>query len=114
MADYKTGAVFLVDFDPSVGHEYKKIRPAVIVQSNKTIKNSSLITVMAMASQLTQVRKEDVSLKKTKANGLYADSIIKVGRIHSFDRKRFLKEIGVAPQETMAKLSTYLKDHFDI
>ncbi|MFA4814625.1 MAG: type II toxin-antitoxin system PemK/MazF family toxin [Candidatus Gracilibacteria bacterium] len=114
MADYKNGAVFLVDFDPSVGHEYKKIRPAVIIQSNKTIKNSSLVTVMAITSQLTQARKEDVLLKKTTENGLYADSVIKVGCIHSFDRKRFLKEIGVAPQETMLKLSTYLKDHFDI
>lgn len=114
MADYKRGAVFLVDFDPSVGHEYKKIRPAVIVQSDKTIEKSSLVTVMPITSQLANQRKEDVLLEKTAENGLYTDSLIKVGCIHSFDKKRFLKEMGQVPENALTKLSIYLREHFDL
>ncbi|MBN1999823.1 type II toxin-antitoxin system PemK/MazF family toxin [candidate division KSB1 bacterium] len=29
--------IWLVNFDPSFGHEYKKIRPALILQNNEYI-----------------------------------------------------------------------------
>ncbi len=114
MTDFKTGDVFLVDFDPSVGHEYKKIRPGVVIQSEKTIKGSALITIMPITSQVSNCQKEDIKIKKSAANGLYADSLVKVGCIHSFDRKRFLKKIGDMPEEVMAKIGSYLCVHFNI
>ncbi|MFA6521478.1 MAG: type II toxin-antitoxin system PemK/MazF family toxin [Candidatus Gracilibacteria bacterium] len=114
MIDFKTGDIFLVNFDPSIGHEYKKIRPAIVIQSEKTIKNSALITIMPITSQLSNCRKEDINIKKSAINGLYSDSLVKVGCVHSFDRKRFLKRIGNIPEETMAKIIEYLRIHFNI
>lgn len=114
MTDFKTRDVFLVNFDPSVGHEYKKIRPAVVIQSEKTIKSSALITIMPITSQLSNCQKEDIEVKKSATNGLYSDSLVKVGCVHSFDRKRFLKKIGDIPEEIMAKIIEYLRVHFNI
>lgn len=31
------GEIWIVEFDPSVGHEYQKTRPAIIITSNKKI-----------------------------------------------------------------------------
>lgn len=114
MIDFKRGAVFLVDFDPSVGHEYKKIRPAVIIQSDKTISKTTLITVMPVTSQLSRSQPEDIQVKKSAKNGLYSDSLVKVGCIHSFDRRRFLKKIGDTSEELMAKIAKYIGIHFDV
>lgn len=114
MMDFNTRDIFLVNFDPSVGHEYKKIRPAVIIQSDETIKNTALITIMPITSQMTNRQKEDIKVEKKATNGLRADSLVKVGCIHSFDKQRFLKKIGVVPEEAMAKIIAYLRIHFNV
>ncbi len=111
---FKTGTIFLVDFDPSVGHEYKKIRPAIVVQSEKTIKIGALITVMPITSQMEKANEEDVFLEKSSSNGLFADSIVKLACIHSFDEKRFLKKIGQGSDELMEDIASYLRLHFDL
>ena len=114
MTNFKKGALFLVDFDPSIGHEYKKIRPAIIIQSDKTIKKTALVTVMPVTSQLSNCQEDDVQVKKSSKNGLYSDSLVKAGCIHSFDRKRFLKKIGEASEGLMGKITKYLHMHFDV
>lgn len=114
MINFKTGDIFLVNFDPSVGHEYKKIRPAVIIQSEATIRNTALITIMPITSQITNRQKEDIKVEKKAANGLRADSLVKVGCIHSFDKQRFLKKIGDIPEEIMTKIIAYLHIHFNV
>lgn len=114
MTNFKTRDIFLVNFDPSFGHEYQKIRPAIIIQSEKTIKNTALTTIMPITSQLTNCQEEDIKVGKSATNGLWADSLIKVGCIHSFDKRRFLTKIGMVSEEIMAKIIAYLRIHFKI
>jgi mRNA interferase MazF len=45
MTDFKRGQIWLVNFDPSYGHEYKKLRPALIIQKDKYIDSGSLLAV---------------------------------------------------------------------
>jgi len=33
----KNGEIWLVDFDPSFGHEHQKVRPALVIESNPWI-----------------------------------------------------------------------------
>lgn len=114
MSKYSHGDVFLVDFDPSVGHEFQKIRPAIIAQSDRAIKSGSLVTVIAVTSNVKNKHPQDISIKKTDGNGLFKDSIIKVNAIHSFDFQRLLQKIGAAESEMMAKIADYLRVHFGI
>lgn len=44
------GEIWLVKCDPSVGHEFQKIRPAIVVQSDDI--SSSLTTVMLLSSKI--------------------------------------------------------------
>jgi len=114
MINFKNGDVVLVDFDPSVGHEYKKIHPALIIQSKLTINKTALITVVPITSQTLNCQKYDIKVLKTKENALYSDSIIKVSCIHSFDKKRLLKKIGYVSELVKNKMKNYIKIHFDV
>ena len=70
MSTFQRGQIWLVNFDPSFGHEYKKIRPALIVQNNRYIESGNLLTVIPISSQITKRVELDVLLKKTLTIGL--------------------------------------------
>src|SRR2546423_7831617 len=50
----KRGEVYLVDFDPTIGSEIKKTRPALILQNDISNKNSPITIVAAITSQYDQ------------------------------------------------------------
>lgn len=110
----ESGGIYLVSFAPSVGHEYQGQRPAVVIQSNKQLRRSSLVTIMPLTSQVGKPHGDDIFIKADKANNLFADSLLKVHSIESFDKDRFLKKIGVIDNSIMLKVQQYLKIHFDI
>ena len=110
----KYGEVYLVNFDPSTGHEYQKMRPAIVIQSDDQLKRTSFVTIMPLTSQIRKKWPEDILVKKNHSNCLFADSIIKVHSIASFDKARFIKKIGVLDKQTMDEIKTYLKIHFGL
>lgn len=48
----KNGEIWLVNFDPSFGHEYQKVRPALVIESDFYIPLGNLITVLPISSQI--------------------------------------------------------------
>ena len=50
MREFQQGQIWIINFDPSFGHEYKKVRPCLIVQSNNYMQYGSLFVF-----NLTQV-----------------------------------------------------------
>jgi mRNA interferase MazF len=101
MSTFQRGQIWLVNFDPSFGHEYKKIRPALIVQNNRYIESGNLLTVIPISSQITKRVELDVLLKKDAHNRLMTDSLLKTTQISSFDKRRFIKLVGVLNKETL-------------
>ncbi len=91
---YRQGDIWLVDFDPSVGHEYQKIRPALIIESNNFLPLGNLITVVPISSQVEKFTILDVSIPKNGVNRLKDDSVLKTRQISTFDKRRFIKHIG--------------------
>ena len=104
MNKYKRGQIWLVNFDPSFGHEYKKVRPAIIIQHGKYITSSNLLTVIPISSQIANPTELDILLKKDNQNRLMKDSLIKTKQISSFDKRRFIKLIGIVNEQMMEKL----------
>jgi len=70
MAKFEQGQIWLVNFDPSFGHEYKKVRPALIIAHSDYIDTGSLLTVIPISSQTIKKMKLDVLLKKDSQNRL--------------------------------------------
>jgi len=110
MKKIEKGDIYLVNFDPAIGSEYKKTRPAIIIQSYK----KKLITIMPISSKINKLDTEDILIIKNKTNKLFCDSIIKTFQITSFDKKRFIHHIGIANNKIIKQINIYLKKHFDL
>lgn len=111
----KCGDIFLVDFgNDSVGHEYKKRRPAVVVQSDTQIRRSNLLTVLPLSSNLDNKLEEDVLMQKNDVNLLIDDSVVKVHHVMSFDYQRIYHKIGEVGDDVAQKIKKYLKIHFGL
>ena len=112
--DLASGDIVWTNFDPSMGHEYKKKRPALVVQSDTKLSLSSLATVIPLSSVVTKANADDILITKDTSNNLYRDSLLKVYCISSFDYSRFEKKIGSVSSEQIENVKTYLKLHFNL
>ena len=96
----KCGEIWFVEFGDltennyqTTGHEYKKPRPALIVESDKQLKITAVITIIPFTSK-NQKQADDIFIFKDTLNNLNYDSVLKVHHIQSFDSERFIKKIG--------------------
>jgi mRNA interferase MazF len=106
------GEIHLVNFDPSIGREYRKVRPALVLQSEKISKTSPYITVMPISSKIDFQQEFDIFVQKDRKNRLMNDSIIRVHQISSFDKSRLIKKIGEVNSPVLRKVRGYLRKHF--
>ncbi|MBL0717428.1 MAG: type II toxin-antitoxin system PemK/MazF family toxin [Desulfosarcina sp.] len=112
MMKYQPGQIWIVNFDPSIGHEYKKVRPALVVQHDRYISSGSLLTVIPVSSQVAKCTELDVILEKNDQNRLMKNSLLKTKQISSFDKKRFLKFIGTLDEQTMKTVDNNIQLFF--
>lgn len=108
------GEIHWVEFNPSVGHEFKGRRPALVIQSTEQLKKSNLITVIPLTGNPQNKTVDDILIKASKENRLASDSIIKVYNIISLDYSRFFKKIGKVDHNILVKVKSYMKRHFGI
>jgi len=104
MTKFQRGQIWLVNFDPSFGHEYKKVRPALIIQNDKYIESGELLTVIPISSQISKQTELDILLRKDPQNRLMTDSLLKIKQISSFDKRRFIKLVGIVNEGIMKKV----------
>ena len=110
----KQGEIYLIQCDPSVGHEFQKARPAIVLSSEKTMEVSSLVTFVAITKTTRSPMDDDIPIQKDSKNRLMFDSLIKVHHISSFDKSRVINYIGEVHEGVLLKIKTYLKKHFEM
>lgn len=108
------GDIYLVQFDPSIGREYRDTRPGIVIQEESISSVSPYVSVLPMTSQLKQLRHYDIFIQKDNKNRLAVDSIIKVQQISTFDKSRFGRLIGKAGSPTIRQVRGYLRRHFGL
>lgn len=104
MTKFKHGQIWIVNFDPSFGHEYRKVRPALIIQNDKYIESGELLIVIPLSSQTSKQTELDILLRKDPQNRLMADSLLKIKQISAFDKRRFIKLVGIVNEEIMEEV----------
>jgi len=109
----KYGEIWLVAYSDSMGHEYQKDRPSLIIESDSQLNITNIITIIPCTTQ-DKLQKDDIVIKKNPENNLLYDSVLKVHHIQSFDKSRFIKKIGLASDDIMAEVRNYLKKHFKL
>jgi mRNA interferase MazF len=98
------GDVYWVNFDPAVGSEITKLRPAVIVSNNKSNANISRVQVIPLTSKITKVYPcETLIFIKDRIAKAMADQITTV------DKSRIGNLISILNLNEMNKIDVILK-----
>jgi mRNA interferase MazF len=111
----KHGDIYLIEFEPSRGNEFKKMRPALVISSNELIKRSNLITCIPFTGNTGNfLEKDDIKVKKDELNNLFTDSVLKVQHISTFDKKRVIKRVGSLDNKTLLSLKSKIMRNFKL
>lgn len=114
MAYPKKGEIYLVNFDPTIGHEVKKKRPAVIISNNIHNQYSPVITVAPLSSNTNKIYPFEAYIPKETGN-LNNNSKIMIIQLRSLDKKRLLNKIGnIEDKEILNKINNLIREHFDL
>ncbi len=100
----KRGEVWLVSFDPSIGGEIQKTRPAVIVSNDTANALLNRVQVVPISSQTERLYPAEayVSLNQERRKAM-ADQIATVSK------QRLLRLVGVLPQGDMASVDRIIR-----
>ena len=103
------GEIYLVNFDPTVGSEIKKTRPALILQNNVANRYSPVTIVAAITSHASgSIYPTEVFVKRSHG-GLNEDSVVLLNQIRTVDKTRLIKRLGSLNRETMRRADQALQ-----
>ena len=96
--------VFLINLDPTLGHEIKKSRPCVVVSPNEM--NDHIATVI-IAPLTTQSRPYPtrVSVRFQRKSGR-----IVLDQIRTVDKTRLVKKLALLDSKTIRNVKTVIKE----
>ena len=117
MRDYRCGSIWLVCFDPSVGTEIKKTRPALIISPTDFNEVRSKVTLLPISSTVIKAKKIApvvVRVPATNENGLNAESTIIAIEPNTFDKKRLVKHLGNLEVDYLQNVERILKSYLDL
>jgi mRNA interferase MazF len=108
------GAVVAVNLDPSVGREYMKTRPCLVLQSDLLNKYSQT-TIVAPITGAENVKGGPTYVRiKQGEGGLPKDSFVVCHQVRIVDESRLGKIYGRIQAETLSKVMDALKIVFDM
>lgn len=105
----RRGEIYLVSFDPTVGHEIKKTRPALVIQNNISNQYSPITIVAAISSQFGDPPHPREVLIPVGISGLSVASAVVLNQIRSIDRQRLVKRLGFIDAAAMGRVDQALR-----
>lgn len=108
----RRGEVYRVRFDPVVGHEIRKSRPAVVVSNNHM--NELAATVLVMPITAGHFPYYHWIAINPPEGGVTKRSSIVTEQIRAIDKRRLSRRLGDVSAETMAKIEDAIRDHFGL
>ena len=104
----RRGEIFLVNFDPTVGAEIRKTRPALIIQ-NDTSNRYSPITIVAAITSHNGGKLYPTEIKVGAAEGgLDNESLVLLNQIRSIDTQRLVRKLGALSPARMEEVDAAL------
>ena len=105
----RRGEVHLVNFDPVIGAEIRKTRPALILQNDIANRHSPLTIVAAITSQFEEPLYPTEVLLTAGEGGTTRDSVILLNQIRSVDKRRLARRLGTIRSESMRRVDRSLQ-----
>jgi len=107
MTDIKRGDIWMVNLDPTIGHEIKKRRLGLIIQNDIGNKYSQITIVAPITSQhIEKIYPIEVLLTE---GCLEKDSKVLLNQIRAIDKIRLVKKLGRIKPETIHLVDEALK-----
>lgn len=100
----KRGEIYLVNFDPTIGREIKKTRPAVVIQNDISNRYSGITIVAAISSKFGPKMYPTEVLVKAGEGGIQLDSVILLNQVRSIDHQRMIKRLGKVSAATLKRV----------
>ena len=113
MVSIKRGQVFLVNFDPTIGTEAKKTRPAVVVSNDINNTHSPIVSVSPITSNVARIYSFEVEVPRSKG-GLHTHSKVMVNQTRAVDKVRLMKSLGRLKDDIMTQVDRALRLHYDL
>jgi mRNA interferase MazF len=110
----RRGSIYLVDFDPTVGAEIQKTRPALIIQNDIANRYSPITIVAAISSKFAIPPYPTEVILEPKETGLAQRSVVLLNQVRSIDRVRLIKRIGQASAATMRRVDRVIQVSFGL
>ena len=100
------GEVWLVNFDPTLGTEIRKIRPAVVISSNNIgILPIKLVAPITDWKDWYAGNLWHIKLTPNSDNGLSKDSSVDSLQLRGVDLQRFIRQLGSLSAEEMNSIT---------
>jgi mRNA interferase MazF len=108
-SNYRLGSIWLVNFDPSIGTEIRKTRPAMIISAT-VFNQRRKVTVLPITSSSPDSRLLPVVVPiiPDVNNGLTTDSFIICIDPMTFDKQRLVKRLGVLNLDSILQVQSIL------
>jgi mRNA interferase MazF len=103
------GEIYLVNFDPTIGAEIQKTRPALIVQNDIANRHSPITIVAAVTSQFDEPLYPTEVLIRSPEGGLTVDSVVLLNQVRSVDKRRLVRRLGALTPTTMERVTRALQ-----
>lgn len=102
----KTGEVWLVNLEPTIGSEIKKTRPCVIVSPNETNRLLKTVIIAPLTSTIKNYPTRASIFFQSRQGSIALD------QIRSVDKYRLLQKLGVLSQEDLQMVLDILVQMF--
>ena len=109
MSSPKRGDIYLVNFDPTLGAEIQKTRPALILQNDIANRYSPITIVAAITSKFDEPLYPTEVLISSPEGGLAVDSVTLLNQIRSIDKRRLVRRLGAIRVSTMERVEQSLQ-----
>ncbi len=98
--------VYLINLDPTIGHEIKKTRPCLIISPDEMNRHIGTIIVAPMTTKGGNYPTRVPCSFQDKKGQIVLD------QIRTIDKKRFIKELGKIDDKTQNKVLKILQEMF--
>jgi len=96
--------VFLINLDPTIGHEIKKTRPCVVISPDEMNSNIQTIVIAPMTTKSHDYPTRVKVKFQSKSGWIVLD------QIRTVDKRRFVKKLGRITRSEIEKVKYVIKE----